>query len=348
MLLIRMGWLTPPLRLSLIKAIIKWAGRLLNYSQKDIDAKLTSSYLTPEFLDSIVKCRSPRKSNGRSYQRGDLVTNIFGQFERLQLDPETLHDFSDYVRQWERVPGQRMLQGATYSIRAAIEHGREDSIGFYKCSGCDSEPQLRAFGAVHEPSKGGSRCGYWEMIVNANNERIVAVVPGYCADCSARGLLQHKHECIGGTVRILQRMQPTLNFNPQGNRNVMTVMFDSSGVMEKTWPGGPGRSINVLATELHRIAKHLSDKGNVTALQDWMVTSSGGNTRVVSNTVFYKRMTDIIIGKDGIEDGSFEIDGKMYSGVPIELPVGHRGLSAPAFRSAVWTKTLYAQYFHSE
>ena len=346
MLLVRMGWLTPPLRLSLIKAIIKWAGRLLNYPQEDIDAKLTSSYLTPEFLDSIVKCRSPHKSNGRGYQRGDLVTNIFGQIERLQFDPETLDEFRDYVRQWERVPGQRMLLGANLSIRAAIG-GREDSVGFYKCSGCDSEAQLRAYGARHsKPLSRGKHitCGRWCMIENAYGDLIQSPVPGYCESCSNRGLLMHNHQCASGSSVRFQSMQPPVNFDPTipACRNVMCVRFDSSGVLEKIWPG----SLTTAATEVRATAVRLFEEdGGTDGLESWMYTSHHGNTRVVKPDIFARRMSDIIIGRNGIEDGSFVIDGKTYSGIPIELPAGHAGLSAPPFKSHVWSKKLYKEYF---
>ena len=62
---------------------------------------------------------------------------------------------------------------------------------------------------------------------------------------------------------------------------------------------------------------------------------------------FKMRMKDIIIGQRGIQDGSFTIGGFTYSGIRIDLPTGHPGLSAPE-KTKYWTNVLYQRYFPSK
>ena len=84
MLLVRMGWLTPALRLSLVVAVITGLAKLLGYSQADIQALVNKVRSNSDLLDKIAKCRRPRNSSGGVPRDGDLIQNIFGQIERLE------------------------------------------------------------------------------------------------------------------------------------------------------------------------------------------------------------------------------------------------------------------------
>ena len=322
-----MGWLTRDLRINLIKAVITWAAKLLG-REDEIEGIFAT--LTDEILDTLFRIRRRPRRTGQRGQRTPstfVAQNVLGEIQLIagnieqNLPADALAEYrayiqeqNEYIERERQVQYQRNLVGANSALARAIELGQQDFFGFYYCRGCNTEgnvptgdAHLRRYGSKHE----GCCHPAWVLVLGANGRLVNPNFIGYCP-CGRKGRLSHTHVCsLTSTAALahgyaepkLNLVCPPADWQPtRGDSSSLLVnVFDDEGILTY--------SFNTM-TDAAKKAISLAGASLATA-PDFMKKKNGS---LLGPKTVQDRMSDIIIGRRGLEDGSFVIGGYTFTG----------------------------------
>ena len=354
MTLLVMGWLTRDLRFNLIKAAITWAAKLLG-REDEIEGIIAS--LTDEILDALFRIRRPPRRTGQRGQRTSstiVAQNVLGEIQRISGDIEQylpadalaeyrayIQEQIEYVERERQVFGQAMLVGASLSLSRAIELGQEDFFALYFCRFCNTvgniptaDAHLRRYASRHKGCGHGASA--WVLVLGADGKLVDPNFPGYCL-CRRKGRLNHRHFCSLTSTAAEPKLNlvcPPADWQPTraDKSSLLVNVFDDEGILAYSYDK---------MTDAAKKAISLAGASLATA-PDFIKKKNGS---LQGQRTVIDRMSDIIIGRRGLEDGSFVIGGYTFAGVPTEVAEDHQGFPGPVYtKGKRWSKPLFDQY----
>ena len=349
MLNIRLNWWTPELRRNFVLTVLRGIGMICK-----LDEDTTNILLAKTDVDEIMgQIGRARRASQMSVGIGDRLRDIWGGLVRVNsaLSASLLEDCP-------RSETSRSISGVHRSLQTSLRHGQEHLFNQYYCNCCNNpgerpqtNPELRNYGCRH-----GN--GYYILQKGVDGTLLLLIIPGYSSLTPTQrtylnGRIQYR---VDGIIRsaLASDESPPNNFNPNNatNRSIFIEKYDTNSNLMKAWLDGTDMT-NALEDAYNTAAAALRDG---IQLPFWMTAGVDprqpktncrrGTFLIIHKQCFMRKVTHMIIGRDGVEDGEVKIGEFTYCGIPIKLPEGHPGFGRPqAVKPGLWSDVEIETYW---